>query len=279
MRRIARLGEWLFATLMLYSGVMHFKFAQFVANIVPSWLPWHLFWAYFTGAMLFAGGISIVIHKLTRVTGTLLGILLSSFLLFIHAPSMIHSVISAPHDARVLWSFNGTGGVNNALKDLALTLSALMLAVFERESRYRRSAGWMLTSTFAIVMVLFGVEHFFFTQFTPGIPSWSFVNFWIPLRMVCGYVTGAGLIVGGAMILLQRKVTLSATCLGLMIVVVAALTYAFRMVARLGSYGELTNSIKDLAVGGGALIIAGSMQAKDPLVSRTEVAGGSLQTT
>src|SRR5882724_7721294 len=51
---LPRFGEFLLASLMVYSCIMHFKFAQFVAGIVPAWMPWRLFWAYFTGVALCA---------------------------------------------------------------------------------------------------------------------------------------------------------------------------------------------------------------------------------
>jgi uncharacterized membrane protein len=258
MKRIARFGECLFAALMIYSGVMHFKFATYVAAAVPSWLPWHLFWAYGTGVALFAAGVSILVHRFTRVAAPLLAVLLCSFVLFIHLPSMAHSVTHAPQEMRVLWSFNGTGGINNALKDLALTLSAFILAL--SGSSLQRNRQWVLAALinmFAIVMLLFGAEHFYFTQYTPGIPSWSFVNFWIPWNEVWGYLTGAGLFIGGSMILLRKRMDLAAASMGLMILFVAALTYAFRMAAHLGSYGELTNTMKDVAVAGGAMMLAG----------------------
>src|SRR5260221_31854 len=117
--------------------------------------------------------------------------MLCSFVALIRTPSMIHSVVHAPEDIRVLWSFNGTGGVNNALTDVALALSALLLAASKaRIERPRRVDSLILGSTFASVMVLFGLEHFFYTRYTPGVPSWSFVTFWIPWRLFWGYLTG-----------------------------------------------------------------------------------------
>ena len=64
------------------------------------------------------------------------------------------------------------------------------------------------------------------------------------------------------MILAKKKPSAAAAALGLMILLVAVLTYAFRMVAHEGSYCELTNTIKDAAVAGGALILAGFMRAE-----------------
>jgi hypothetical protein len=52
-----------------------------------------------------------------------------------------------------------------------------------------------------------------------------------------------------------------------MITVVAVLTYAFRMAAHLGGFGELTNTIKDVAVAGGGLVLAGTLPFSDEQVN------------
>ena len=264
--RLARFGELLMALLMLYSGVMHFKFARFVAGIVPEWIPFRLFWAYFTGVALFAAGISIVLRRHVRLAAVLLALMLSIFVGLIHGPSMIHSVIHSPGDYRVLWSFNGTGGLNNALKDVSLTVGALILAIHQpsKSGNRKRTLGRTLQSIFGAIMLLFGIEHFLYAQYTPGIPSWSFVTFWIPFRLFWGYVAGAALVIGGAMLLAKKRPAKSAIGLGLMLLVVTILTYALRMAAGQGSYSELTNAIKDIAVAGGALILAGLTKTEDP---------------
>lgn len=259
MKGLARFGEILLATLMVYSGVMHFKFASFVAGVVPTWLLWHLFWAYFTGVALFAAGISILVRKRTGLTAILLGIMLSLFVLLIHTPSMINSIVHKPEDIVVLWSFNRTGGVNNALKDVALALSAFILACAHtaRGNSMRNVVVRMLGIMIAVVIMAFGIEHFFYTNYTPGVPSWSFVTFWIPWRLFWGYITGAVMLIGGAMIVVKKKRPVAAAALGIMILAAAVLTYALRLIAQLGSYSELTNTVKDVAVAGGLLVLAG----------------------
>jgi hypothetical protein len=37
------------ATPMFLFGVQHFIYLSFVANFIPAWIPWHYFWACFTG--------------------------------------------------------------------------------------------------------------------------------------------------------------------------------------------------------------------------------------
>lgn len=269
LRWLPRLGELLMALLVVFSGVLHYHYAKGVANIVPSWMPWRLFWACFTGTAFLAAGISIVTRKKTRLAATLLGIMLCLFVLLIHAPNMVLSILHKPQDASVLWSFNGTGGLNNALKDVALALSALMLSmayVKDRRESSRRGAA-ILGALFAVVMALFGVEHFFYTGYTPGIPSWSLVSFWIPGRLFWGYFTGAFLLCAGVMILIRKKATTAAWALGIMILAVAILTYAFRMAGHAANLGELINTAKDVAAAGGAFILAGILDRESLLWS------------
>jgi uncharacterized membrane protein len=87
-----------------------------------------------------------------------------------------------------------------------------------------KQTGRMLDGLFALVMVVFGIEHFIYANYTPGIPSCSFVSFWIPGRLFWGYMSGAALLVGGTM-MLTRKRPRAAAARGVMITVVAVLTY------------------------------------------------------
>jgi uncharacterized membrane protein len=61
-----KLGRYLVAFSLLVFGADHFLFLDFVAGLVPSWIPWHLFWAAFTGAAFVASGISIASKWLGR---------------------------------------------------------------------------------------------------------------------------------------------------------------------------------------------------------------------
>jgi hypothetical protein len=53
--RMTLFGPIFLAIPMAIFGADHFVFANSIANLVPSWIPWHLFWAYFVGVCLLAG--------------------------------------------------------------------------------------------------------------------------------------------------------------------------------------------------------------------------------
>src|SRR5713226_7889837 len=48
-------------------GVQHFLYARFVAALVPSWIPGHLFWAYAVGIAFIATTLSIIVNIKARL--------------------------------------------------------------------------------------------------------------------------------------------------------------------------------------------------------------------
>jgi uncharacterized membrane protein len=90
------LGRLLFASLLVVVGVQHFLYARFVATLVPAWIPWHLFWAYFVGVAFFAAAVSIVARKYLRLGAGLLGLMFFLWVIFLHLPR----VAAASHDGK-----------------------------------------------------------------------------------------------------------------------------------------------------------------------------------
>lgn len=75
----------------LVFGLSHFAYADFTAGMVPSWIPFPLFWAYATGVGHVAAGASIIAGPLSRLAATLLTAMLGSFVLLLHVPRVIAS--------------------------------------------------------------------------------------------------------------------------------------------------------------------------------------------
>jgi uncharacterized membrane protein len=78
------------AIAMAIFGSDHLVAAKFVATIVPSWIPGHLFWAYFMGFALIAATLNLATSIRWRLAASLLFI----FVLTIHIPNLP----AAPHD-------------------------------------------------------------------------------------------------------------------------------------------------------------------------------------
>ena len=92
--RLAVVGRYLIAISWVVFGVQHFLYAGFVASLVPAWIPWHLFWAYFVGVAFIAAALAIAANKMMRLTGVLLGTMFLLWVVVLHLPR----VASAPHN-------------------------------------------------------------------------------------------------------------------------------------------------------------------------------------
>ncbi len=79
-------GRILFAVSLLVFAVQHFMYADFIAGLIPDWIPLKVFLAYFIGVAFLAGAISILIHIKTRLACSLLGFMFLFWLIFLHAP-------------------------------------------------------------------------------------------------------------------------------------------------------------------------------------------------
>jgi uncharacterized membrane protein YphA (DoxX/SURF4 family) len=93
-KQLATMGRLIFGASMVVFGFQHFMYGQFVAMLVPSWLPWHIFWTYFFGVALIAAGISIVTGIQARLAAILLGLMFLLWVVVLHAPR----VAASPHN-------------------------------------------------------------------------------------------------------------------------------------------------------------------------------------
>ena len=87
-------GRLLFAVSLAVFGVQHLLYGPFVATLVPSWIPGHLFWAYFVGVAFCASALSLATGVQARLAATLLGLMFLLWEILLHLPRCF----AAPHD-------------------------------------------------------------------------------------------------------------------------------------------------------------------------------------
>jgi uncharacterized membrane protein YphA (DoxX/SURF4 family) len=85
-RRFVSFGCFAIAVTVAVFGVEHFMYAAFVADLVPSWIPGHLFWTYFCGSALVAAGAGMILRVKARLAAGLLGLMIFVWLLILHIP-------------------------------------------------------------------------------------------------------------------------------------------------------------------------------------------------
>lgn len=97
--RALRTARILFGLALIPVGLAHFVYLELTAPIVPAWLPFHTFWAYFTGAAQLAAALGIVLGVYARLAAALEAVLLALFTFLVWPPMMF----AAPAKAG-LWS-------------------------------------------------------------------------------------------------------------------------------------------------------------------------------
>jgi uncharacterized membrane protein len=88
-RRFVDFGCFAIAVTAATFGVDHFIYSEFVASLVPAWMPGHVFWTYFCGAALFAAGAGMILRIQARLAAGLLGAMIFAWLLMLHIPLAI----------------------------------------------------------------------------------------------------------------------------------------------------------------------------------------------
>ena len=90
-------------------GYAHFKFANFIESFIPSYIPFHIFWAYFCGVCLFAGGVGLLIPQTRRLAALLSGLMVLGWFLLLHIPRFIANTNDASDRMGLCESFTLVG--------------------------------------------------------------------------------------------------------------------------------------------------------------------------
>ena len=225
--KVVGLSNLCFALPLAVFGAEHLSAAEFIQQGVPSYVPWHLFWAYFVGFALLAASLSIATKIQVRWSGLLFGIMMFLFVAMMDIPG----ALAKPGD-RFGWTL--------LLRELAFGGGGWILAGTAmrepgRESNPAAPAFFVTTGRVltGIAALFYGVETFLHPLGMPGIPLEKLMSEWIPARPFIGYLTAAILVVAGAAILLAQKTRMAATYLGTWIVLLVVFIYGPILVASL----------------------------------------------
>jgi uncharacterized membrane protein YphA (DoxX/SURF4 family) len=258
--KIAALANLCFAMPLAVFGAEHLSAGRFMVEMVPSYMPWHLFWIYFVGCALMAASLSIATKIQVRWSGLLFGIMMFLFVAMIHLPGAVAS------GGRIIWtivfremSFGGGAWV----------LAGIAMGGSRGQGKTLITVGRVLI---AIAAIVFGVLHFLHPLGLPGVPLEKQMPTWIPARAFIDYLTGAFLVVAGVCFLLGQKTRVAAIYLGTWIVLMVVVIYGPVLVGALANPStdvkvEGLNYFFDTLLFGGAILsLARAMESSTELV-------------
>jgi uncharacterized membrane protein len=228
--KVVALSNLCFAAPLAVFGALHLAAAKALMTMVPSYMPWPLFWAYFFGFALLAASLSIATKILVRWSGLLFGIAMFCFVAMMDIPGALEN----PRD-RFGWIL--------AIRELAFGAGAWLLAAGAMTGSTTESATGQVKTTFltigrvviGITAIFYGVEFFLHPQGVPGLPLQKMMPDWIPAHLLIDYLTGAILLVSGAAILLAKKTRLAASYLGTWIVLLVVFIYGPILISALAN--------------------------------------------
>ncbi len=219
--KILPFGRLFFTIPLAVFGTEHFTNTADIAQIVPSWMPAHVFWVYFVGIGLIAAALSITVEIQAPLAATLVGVMFFLFVLMMDIPGLMSEL----HN-RFSWAL--------ALRETAFSGGGLAYAGSHWIKNGRRSMPWLVTVAkffIAIPAVFYGVETFLHPANAPGVPLEKIMPVWIPARLAWAYLAGVVLFVTGLAVIIDKKAQLAATYMGIMILLLMLFVYLPFLVA------------------------------------------------
>ncbi len=222
--KVVALSNLCFAAPLAVFGALHLAAAESLMPMVPSYMPWRLFWAYFFGFALLAASLSIATKIQVRWSGLLFGIAMFCFVGMMDIPGSL----ATPRD-RFGWILT--------LREMLFGGGGWILAGNAMRGEGRGQGGSKLITVGRVIIgiaaIFYGIENSLHTANVPGVPLEKLMPVWIPAHLLIGWLTGAILFVAGVCILLDKKTRMAATYLGTWIVLVVVFVYGPILIAAL----------------------------------------------
>ena len=242
-------GTIFYAVPLAAFGTEHFTLTKVIASLVPAWIPWHMFWAYFVGACFILGPLSLVTRIQARLAASLLALTFFLFVVLMDIPSWVRH----PH-SRFAAAF--------VLRELAFSGGALALAASLTEQAREGIARIMATIAryfIAIPILFYSFEQFMHGDHVPGVPLEMVTPHWLFGHAVWTYFTAVVYVIAGIPLLLGKKTRAAATWAGSTVLFVVLVVYVPIAVVQRADLDGMNYMFDTLMFCGAVLLLAGAM--------------------
>jgi len=242
-------GPLFYAAPLAAFGTEHFTLATAVASIVPKWIPWHLFWAYFLGACFIAAALSLVTRIQPRLSASLLALTFFLFVVLMDLPA---------------WAKNPRDRIGLALVLRELSFSGGALALAASLTQQWRERGTHIFATIARYFIAIAVLFYSFEQFlhgdhVPAVPLQKMMPDYVYGHAIWTYVAAAVYAVAGVLLLVGKKTRAAAIWLGATVLFVELVVYVPIAVVERASLEGFNYMADTLMYCGAMLLLAAAM--------------------
>ena len=251
-------GPLFYAAPLAAFGTEHFTLATAVASIVPKWIPWHLFWAYFLGACFIAAALSLVTRIQPRLSASLLALTFFLFVVLMDLPA---------------WAKNPRDRIGLALVLRELSFSGGALALAASLTQQWRERGTHIFATIARYFIAIAVLFYSFEQFlhgdhVPAVPLQKMMPDYVYGHAIWTYVAAAVYAVAGVLLLVGKKTRAAAIWLGATVLFVELIVYVPIAVVERASLEGFNYMADTLMYCGAVLLLAGALPRELPRFGR-----------
>ncbi|MGA9185536.1 MAG: hypothetical protein WBZ32_09595 [Candidatus Acidiferrales bacterium] len=247
-------GPLFYAAPLAAFGTEHFTLTAAIASIVPAWIPWHEFWAYFVGACFIAAALSMVTRIQARLSASLLALVFFLFVVLMDVPAWAQN----PRDRF---------GLTLALRELAFSGGALALAASFTEQWRERGTHILATIAryfVAIPVVFYSFEQFMHGDHVPAVPLEAVTPHYVFGHAIWTYLAAVVYAVAGIPLLFGKKTRAAATWVGLSVLFVELVVYVPIAIVQRASLDNGLNYLGDtLMFCGAVLLLAGAMPREE----------------
>lgn len=238
-------GPLFYAAPLAAFGTEHFTLTAAIASMVPPWIPWHQFWAYFVGACFIAAALSLVTGIQARLAASLLALNFFLFVVLMDVPAWAQTPRDRFAAILTLRELAFSGG------PLALAAS-LTVAPRERLSRILATVARYLV---AIPVVFYSVEQFLHGDHVPAVPLEPLTPHYVFGHAIWTYLAAAVYAVAGVLLLVGKKTRAAATWLGLTVLFIELVVYVPIGVVERASLDNGFNYVGDTLMFCGAILL------------------------